>query len=113
MSRTLNTEPHRIRKYHEKGKSAPKRINATRAYNRPDSWKHKDAWLEWEDIARNIDPLFDEEDKYLMYYIYSHCAPDFRRDLNKSYRHKEHQKVREGKYDQTEKPRRNAAWLYW
>jgi hypothetical protein len=37
---------------------------------------------------------------------------EFRRDLNRSYRAKSKQMMREGKYD-IPKPARNALWLYW
>ncbi len=105
MSRTLNTMPSHVRKYHWVGRKPPRGIAATIPTQRPRRSRYNRPevvidWLPYD--AVDHDPAF-----------WGNSVPaQFRRDLNRRRRHIDNQAVRTGNYDLIARHRRDAAWLY-
>lgn len=110
MSRTIKDMPYPIRHAKWQGRKVPKDWRSRWSWRAPVPDEYMDAadgnWSHARDLWQNDLPVGRWD-------FYGEVPSDFRRDLNRAYRAKTNQMVREGRYDEIERPRRNAAWLYW
>lgn len=127
MARTYKDMPYEIRRI----KKARNRV--------PADWREKTRWIyaprrftyrktydgantDWSLLAESQsyyqqwcnerDELFGAAKKFGYKDWYDGVPAEFRKDLNRAYRAKTKQMIREEKYE-VPRPRRNAAWLYW
>lgn len=116
MSRTHKDEPYDVRKVRNVGRKFDNEMKKFRWSQRP---KHKRGWnvdeyraweAKYEEVFGEIDNLFYKSKRYRMGML-SNPPSDFRRDLNRSYRAKTKQQIREGK--EPDLFRKNANWLWW
>lgn len=112
MSRTVKDMPYHIRNAEWAGQKVPK------DWRTRWGWRNGafDYWLDLADGNRRLAWDMQSRDEPPFRHSrwqYSDVPSDFRRDLNRSYRAKTNQMVREERYDDIPKPVRNAAWLYW
>lgn len=112
LSRTINTMPYRVRKYAVRGIRAPKGINSTTWTQRPKKDTLTTTYNAWIDRTNEIDWLDDPWNGGSQRLYGNDVPARFRRDLNRAYRAKSRQALRDGRFDAIERPVRNARWLW-
>lgn len=107
MSRTYKDAPYYVRACRQEGRPCPS------------DWRERWSW-------RHSHPRFNGYDTYDDYYAAREAwdadqprsttwrdpiIGEYARQENRVYRNRTNQLVREGRYDEIERPRRNARWL--
>lgn len=122
MARTYKDQPYQIRRAKANKKKPPKnwreithwRLSNQYYRNLYEDWDEIDWWGRWQIREIHEAETFGNHDLWWHHWMRMESPPKwFRQQLNQNYRAKVKMRIKMEDYDNIDRPRRNANWLWW